>query len=248
MESQSTTTGDWAETVRILNGFRASLHAAIDNEDAAAGLKTCMEIIAWGGDRSSARGAVPFLRELADQNTLLAYLAATRADLALSTAQLGAPLHVKKMNSMLTKVHAMASEDGLPIYDSRVAAAIAALVEVWRRVQGTSASPLPALLTFPATSRERTVRDMAADAMLPGVMSYEPSYEARTARSWSEAKIRLGWLMQRILADAPGLFKGSMPERMHAFEASLFMIGYDVAASTLRLRNFLPRLAQRVCW
>jgi hypothetical protein len=96
-----------------------------------------------------ARGAVPFLRELADQNTLLAYLAATRADLALSTAQLGAPLHVKKMNSMLTKVHAMASEDGLPIYDSRVAAAIAALVEVWRRVQGTSASPLPALLTFP---------------------------------------------------------------------------------------------------
>jgi hypothetical protein len=79
---------------------------------------------------------------------------------------------------------------------------------------------------------------MAADAMLPGVMSYEPSYEARTARSWSEAKIRLGWLMQRILADAPGLFKGSMPERMHAFEASLFMIGYDVACLNAQAAEF----------
>jgi hypothetical protein len=133
------------------------------------------------------------------------------------------------MNSMLTKVHALASRDGLRIYDSRVAAAIASLVELWRRVQGRAGEPQPLALAFPAIPSNRSVRSLFADAQSPGVLSYAPATAAATAVAWCCANVRLGWLIAAVLEKAPGLVAGeAAQDRMHAFEASLFMIGYDV--------------------
>jgi hypothetical protein len=59
------------------------------------------------------------------------------------------------------------------------------------------------------------------------------------SQAWSECKIRLGWLIELILEKAPDLFsllasrtekanKGqSAGTRAHAFESTLFMLGYD---------------------
>lgn len=228
-KSEGTNSGNWTETVALLGVFHARLRDAIELHDEDATFEVCRGIIKWGGDRTPEKGALPFLRDFAVQKKLVGYLATARADFALAGAKLGGELRVSKMNSMLTKVHALASDDGLPIYDSRVAAAIAALVEMWRRTPESGAQTLPELLEFPATLRSRTVRHFDPNAIAPGVMLYGKAYERRTARNWGEAKIRLGWLMQKILLARQDLFVGTLVERMHAFEASLFMVGYDVA-------------------
>jgi hypothetical protein len=53
--------------------------------------------------------------------------------------------------------------DGSPIYDSRVAATIAALVELWRRHQSLN-GPFPPELTFSATAFSRTALHLFDDA------------------------------------------------------------------------------------
>lgn len=230
--SEGTTHGNWSETAALLARFRNELSAAISANDDAAACMVCKEIIRWGGDRNPLVGVMPFLLELANQKELVAYLTCTRQDFALDTAALSGALQVCMMNSMLTKIHALASDDGLPIYDSRVAAATGALVELWRRSTGRSAEALPELLSFPATQPTRTVRHLDDTAQAPGLLLCGKAHKARTTRRWAEAKIRLGWLMQRILALQPGMFSGAATthiERMHALEASLFMVGYDVA-------------------
>lgn len=228
-KSEGTNSGNWTEAVALLGTFRERLRHALELRDEDAALEVCRDIIKWGGDRNPEKGALPFLRDFAAQKRLVGYIVTARADLALAGAKLGGELRISKMNSMLTKVHALASDDGLPIYDSRVAAAIAALVEMWRRAPESGAQTLPELLAFPATLGSRTVRHFAPNAIAPGVMFYGKAHERRTARSWVEAKIRLGWLMQKILLARQDLFAGTLVERMHAFEASLFMVGYDVS-------------------
>jgi hypothetical protein len=231
-KSEGTDAGNWIQTAALLAQFRIALRAAMAANDDEAAFSASDKIIKWGGDRNPKVGAIPFLRKLAQSKGLVSYLANASDSFALDTATLEGKLSVLKMNSMLTKVHALASIDGLPIYDSRVAAAIASLVEMWRCAHSRTAETLPPALAFPATLANRTVRDFHEAAAAPGLIYYSQANEARTARSWSEAKIRLGWVMQKVLALRPELFAGvagTDVQRMHALEASLFMVGYDVA-------------------
>jgi hypothetical protein len=223
--------GDWPETQRCLQKRRAALRQAIEARDEDAVLEACRCILAWGGDRNSRAGALPYLSGLHGKGTLSDYLDGARRAFALDSAVINKSRpQADKMNSMLTKVHALASADGLPIYDSRVAAAIAALVELWRREEGRECGPLPWELVFPATMSDRSALYLFDDAQDPGVMSYAPAKVAETAARWSGAKIRLGWLLNGILEKDAGMFVTEEErDRMHAFEASLFMIGYDVA-------------------
>lgn len=229
--TQESDSGDWAETQVSLRKMGDALKQAIDSKRDKDVLAACRDILAWGGNRNPRNGALPFLDNLHAQGKLADYLSTTRQAFALEGAVIDPSRpHAAKMNSMLTKVHALASTDGLPIYDSRVAAAIATLVELWRHEQALTHTPLPPELTFPATTLARSVFCLFDDARDPGVMSYAPGALAVTAARWSSAKIRLGWLMAAILEKAPHLFgTAPAPERMHAFEASLFMIGYDVS-------------------
>jgi hypothetical protein len=223
-------TGNWQETRDYLHQLGDALKRAIagGNEDEV--LDACRQVLAWGGNRNDAKGAMPFLKALHAEGKLAEYLDTSSRAFALDVAVIDASRpQAAKMNSMLTKVHALASHDGLPIYDSRVAAAIAALVELWRRSQGRTGEPLPSKLAFRAIPSDRSVHSLFADAQSPGVLSYAPAAATATAADWCSAKIRLGWLMAAVSEKAPGLFAGeAAADRMHAFEASLFMIGYDV--------------------
>lgn len=229
--------GDWRETYVVLSRFRSSLAAAISRANHVAALTACTRILQWGGDRNPRVGAGSFLHSLSRQ--LTRYLQSVSAAMRLSTADTAA-MHrsIRQMNSMLSKVHAMAASDGLPIYDSRVAAAIASLVEMWRVAKGIT-TPLPSELTFPATSALRTVRLLYPNAVhVPPALNYmSPARHAE----WAGAMIRLGWLLQEVLARQPSLFGDArlyggvtptLADRMHAFEAALFMIGYDVRCLT----------------
>ena len=223
-------TGDWKETRDLLQALGDTLKQAIASRDEDDVLAACCQILAWGGNRNNAKGALPFLKALHAEGKLAKYLNKSSRAFALDAAVIDANMpQAAKLNSMLTKVHALASHDGLPIYDSRVAAAIAALVELWRRSDGKAGQPLPSELAFPSIPSDRSVHRLFADAHSPGVLSYAPAVATATAAAWCSAKIRLGWIMAAVLEKAPGLFASEVAQdRMHAFEASLFMIGYDV--------------------
>jgi hypothetical protein len=101
---------------------------------------------------------------------------------------------------------------------------------MWRMATGNSGDPLPAPLNFPATAASRTVRGFFPHANAPGVMAYGAP---ETTGQWASAKVRLGWVMKSILGRLPELFAECchaprLADRLHAFEASLFMVGYDV--------------------
>ena len=228
--TKSSETGNWQQTRDYLHELGDALKRAIRGGNDDKVLDACCRILVWGGNRNDAKGAMPFLKALHAEGKLAEYLDTSNRAFVLDAAVIDASRpQAVKMNSMLTKIHALASRDGLPIYDSRVAAAIAALVELWRRSEGNTAEPLPSKLAFPAISSDRSVHSLFADAQSSGVLSYAPAAAATTAAGWCSAKVRLGWLMAAVLEKAPGLFAGEVAEdRMHAFEASLFMIGYDV--------------------
>lgn len=230
-KSHGMANGDWADTKTHLAALADALRSAVQRDSDPDTLVACREILRWGGNRNWNTGAYPFLSARAASGVLCQYLKDTGAAFALDTADVDAIVQPGEMlNSMLTKVHALYAEDGLPIYDSRVAAAIASLVEMWRLATGKSGDPLPVPLTFPATTASRTVRGLFPHARSPGVMAYGAP---ETAGQWASAKVRLGWIMESILWKMPSLLSNcctapSLADRMHAFEASLFMVGYDV--------------------
>lgn len=230
--------GNWLETKARLTELSNLLRNEVNRGDNNATLQRCRDILTWGGNRNWNVGAYPFLNGMSREGALCEYLQNTGNAFSLANANttvLCPP--VGRMNAMLSKVHALYSTDGLPIYDSRVAAAIASLVEVWRDSTGNAGAPLHAALTFPATLRSRTVLRRLPHATHPGVMTYGAP---NTCAQWSSAKVRLGWIMERFLEQHETLFveccqNPTLADRMHAFEASLFMIGYNVTCLNYEL-------------
>ena len=220
--------GSFAETRAKLESLSGSLAAARNDAEALA---ACGDILRWGGDRNAKVGALPFLQS---QASVLSYLNAVKGTLTLQTAVIppnGNLPAVIAMNSMLTKVHAFYAGDGLPIYDSRVAGAIATLVETWRTTQGLTGEPLPPALSFPevgAGGHRRSVRARYPDSIKPATLHYVTDSQSaeraiRTARTWAAAKVRLGWLLSELLVKPS-------PAGIRSLEACLFMAGYDCAA------------------
>ncbi|WP_148301250.1 hypothetical protein [Methylobacillus glycogenes] len=182
-------TGDWQETKDKLSNFRTSLRKFTKINDSEFALQTCAEILKWGGDRNSNFGAYPFLYGKYKNKELTTYLEKSSETLKLEKSNLEELSGIEKMNAMLTKVHAIYSDDGLPIYDSRVAAAIATLIEMWRRASSKEKEALPPELTFPSTTRTRRVINAYPDAIYPHTISYNQS---DSAILWASAKVRLG--------------------------------------------------------
>lgn len=120
------------------------------------------------------------------------YLQACDARMALGTAVLRVDCSlagIRHIGSMWVKIYAAMT--GTPIYDSRVAGAIATLVETWRREAGEAKFSLPAELTFPAVAghERRTVRRRYPAGKDPSTLYYgAPGTRAR----WAGATVRLG--------------------------------------------------------
>lgn len=242
-------TGDFKETRDVLGKLAKRLKDAAQglknlpshseeapSEDAVAlaaeALTACQDIIIWGGGkrhtlRDEPVGAAPFLRRRG--TSLLPYLQGVAQALKLDDADVPHwdDQGILDMNAMLSKVHSLFADDGLPIYDSRVAGATATIIETWRRARGQENSMVPPALTFPLTDREST-KDGRRPRRTPAAR-YErcvvPPYISRTdavarVREWTSAKVRLGWLLHELLVNPA-------PAGMRALEACLFMAGYD---------------------
>lgn len=214
--------GNWHEASAYILNLSEKVKIAVDSGNDNDALLACYNILRWGGDRNPRVGACPFLTKKAHKNQLCDYILAVSKTLNLETADTD-NLKVEMMNSMLTKVHALYAKNELPIYDSRVSAAIATLVEMWRNDEELSDTPIPDSLCFPATAYNRTVHQRYPNAQFDSGLV---GYGQFSSLKWTSAKVRLGWILEYILNNNHDLFSGQ--NRMHAFEACLFMIGYDV--------------------
>jgi hypothetical protein len=213
--------GDIAEAGRYLEILRDQLRHAVACNDWKCAQAVCFDLLVWGGERNQARGPRPELETLAAR--LCDYLRDCDALMRLDTAVLaadGSLAGVPHFGSMWVKIYAVMT--GTPIYDSRVAGAIATLVEAWRIRTGTTHMPLPVELAFPAVAnrQDRTVHLRYPRAQDPGRLHYGL---ATTPERWAGATVRLGWLIEDLL-------RGDRDWRMaHSLEAALFMAGYDTA-------------------
>lgn len=241
-DSRKVFSDDWLSTQKSLLELAQWLKSEVSRGSQSGTLKAAKAIVIWGGDRShlqaTPRGAIPFLEQLPD---LPGYLDSSRSALVLNMANTKVCRPITKMNAMLTKVHSLLAEDGLPIYDSRVAGAIALLVERYRRSLERPWTEVPQSLQFKATDCQNLRRRVSSLGVLgkldPGCMNRQ-AVQACTS-DWVSAKIRLGWLAEKLIFQADRLgnpiidhdlsLDRSLPSRMRAFEAGLFMLGFDLS-------------------
>lgn len=222
---------DWNSTKASISSLRQDIRIACASPETTDKevLEACKHIFEWGGERDPNKGASKFLKQLAAENRLKKYLLASKSALLLTSVHGPVQGEIKQMNSMLTKVHAFLADDGLPIYDSRVAATAACFVEIYRR-ETTTNPTIPDELLFPAVGGQgdrRTVSWLFPDCPNARILRYG---NKNIAFDWTRAKWHLGRVICDVLVTNPKLFAHEMdiPSRSHALEASFFMIGYDV--------------------
>lgn len=219
----------WAETQRSLGQLREWLTSSVSLGDEQQALQACLQILRWGG----VRGAIPFLHRLAAKGELSSYLKKMARLMSLDGVNdlndLDA-ISVERFDAGLTKIHALFDMSGSPIYDSRVGAAMGMLYSLFRQQWTGSGKPL---LAFPSgAARGSQIRNPGA--FLNGLAA--PQFSAIDYSEWARWQVRLGWII-RALLERTGWFaeQGALPARCHAFEASLFMLGYDLRCFVVTL-------------
>ncbi|SKA88167.1 hypothetical protein SAMN05421862_105161 [Pseudomonas extremaustralis] len=229
----------WAETQRSLGQLRQWLTSAVKRGDEQQALQACLQILRWGG----VRGAIAFLHRLAARGELSRYLQKMAGLMSLDgdhdLDDLDAS-SVERFDAGLTKIHALFDSSGSPIYDSRVGAAIGMLYSLFRQQWTGGGKPL---LAFPSgAARGNQIRNPGA--FLNGLAA--PQFSSISYEAWARWQVRLGWII-RALLERTGWFteQGALPARCHAFEASLFVLGYDLRCFGCTPKAVVPDLPER---
>lgn len=212
----------WVETQRSLGLLREWLTSAVRAGDEQQALQACLQVLRWGG----VRGAIVFLHRLAEKGELTTYLQEMALHMSLDGDNDLKDLDansVERFDAGLTKIHALLDSSGSPIYDSRVGAAIGMLYSRFRQQWTGSLKPL---LAFPSGGARGTqIRNPGE--FLGGLAA--PQFSVITYAEWARWQVRLGWIIRAVLERTEWFIdQGALPERCHVFEASLFMLGYDL--------------------
>lgn len=215
---------DWPTTINSLRMLGNRLNTAIRLGCQTDCFTACLAIMEWGG----VNGARVFLNGHANSETLSNYL--TNTSNTLNTITVRSALHsgnIPNFDSGLTKIFSIISMGQFPIYDSRVGAAIACLYEMYRQQTGAST---PRIFKFPSgAARGKQIRD---PGKLCSVFQHAPQLHTRQVapHEWAWQNCVLGWLIETVLAGNTWFKEGEQnaADRSHAFEACLFMIGYDL--------------------
>ncbi len=225
---------DWDSTKKSLSRLSKWLNDAVNSGDQKQTFDASLAVLKWGG----VSGASRLMRQLYENNKLIAYLKtvkdllAVNSDASQSLTSITSK-NILKFDSGLTKIHALHENDGSPIYDSRVAAAISLLYQLYRE---TAPSSVKSSLSFPCGSaRGDQLRN-------PGDLGFKKSrafYYEIAAHEWAQTQLQLGWIFSDLLQKNPMLFQkeGDLAARAHALEASLFVIGYDLRCFNVKAKS-----------
>jgi hypothetical protein len=222
--------GDWASTRSSLERLGAWLRESVANGDELEAGAAAREILRWGGVRS----AIPFIDSKVRKNEWCAYLKELGPLFALDGDQTLDALHagnVRRFDSGMTKIHALFDTTGSPIYDSRVGAALAMLYEMFRGELGRDGVRYDALGFPSGPARGQQVRNPAG----LGLTASPQFYTQVAPEDWARWQPKTGWIIRAVLeqtslfaSEPAGKAASNIAARCHAFEAALFMIGYDI--------------------
>lgn len=226
--------GNWDDVSPRMEVLRNDLQGAVKSKDEAATLRACNAILDWGNVPKS-KG---FLQGLQQDKALVSYLVTRAPLLSPAGSQKLDDLSKEvftKFNSGLTKVHALLCKDGSPIYDGRVGAAIALLYHFYRDTpigRGIQPSNHRSFawgpgIDDPDSERVRQIRNPAKLGL-----NYHgtPQLGTQSPHLWARRQLILGWIMRAVLERTNwyGGEKVHIADRCRAFEAGLFVLGYDL--------------------
>ncbi|SOE97711.1 hypothetical protein SAMN05414139_10868 [Burkholderia sp. D7] len=221
---------DWSSTRQSLARLSEWLRETVSSGDDDAACLAAKQVLYWGG----VRGAIPFVERLTRERRLCAYIGELAPLFALDGDQQITVLNrtnVERFDAGLTKIHALLDITGSPIYDSRVGAAFAMLYALFRAQRGAPQDQTFEPLRFPSgPARGAQIRD-------PGRLGMTRAPQFYTSRvsdeDWARWQLKAGWIICAVLEKTTlfadeGTGLSDLASRAHAFEASMFMLGYDL--------------------
>lgn len=217
---------DWRSTKHLLTELSLSLKLACASGNDEETQRVATQILQWGGDRNKKVGATIDIQNLVLCNQLASYLNETKAIFAGQTLEAELLRKVRYTGSMWTKIYALNSDDGLPIYDSRVAMGMVGLVNLFYKHRKFDSGGVEQFLTFSVPVGTNWDRNKKNGISLNGITKINKDDSV-----WSKDTLKLSWIMDAVL-NCSNLFsdQGDLKSRKHGFEASLFLLGYDLKA------------------
>ena len=197
----------------VLGRLSRLLREARDQGNAPAFLTAAIAVVEWGGAgvrrnrvRLGSLGAEALATIRADADRL----DPARADLD----RLG---EVSRLNSGFSKIYALLLDD-FPIYDSRVACALASMVRRYCEESGRAAVPWQLAFSIPP-SQGRIVRDPSCGTLHFRKMRW------RDTKQYASSNVIAAWLLAALAAHGPF---GDLPrdQRLPALQSAMFMLGY----------------------
>jgi hypothetical protein len=232
---------NWTSTVDFLRRARTSLQYAIDSKDEKATWDAVKKILDWGLTQNRAAKNIIQLENLCKESKtgICAYLKNIQSLLSLAsadTSRINAAL-IPYASSGISKVHSLASTDGLVIFDSRVAATLTECINEYLRRNGIKAIP-PALKLFVELQHSKNNPGQRKPSPLSNLANH-PGF-SRTYK-WIECQVRVSWIFEEVLKKNRNIFGSSnleLADRMHCLEAACFMMGAYLEPGPFSGRSF----------
>lgn len=197
----------FAESFVVLDRLSGILRGATEAVDTGRFVAGALAVLEWGGVTS--QNAAWLSARTPDEVREIIEVAKRLDPSTADDSRFG---HIPRLNSGFTKIYSLMLDD-FPIYDSRVAAALALLIR--RYCAETRQAAVPLLLQFRLPPSRGSGRSLAG---FPAVLRTD---------QFAVSNIRAAWLMNEM--SRWGRF-GELPpaNRMRALEAALFMVGFRV--------------------
>ena len=207
----------YEETVEFLGGLSRRIRESVKRRDHEGFHRAALETLKWGGvvGRNAKR-----LNALADEAIPL--LEVNARVLKPATADLSRVWVVHPMNSGFSKIYSLML-DGFPIYDSRVACALASLVRLFC-VETSRLDHVQELLAFGIPPNQGTAkRDPSC-----GTLTF-PKTQKSGAGLYAKSNVMAAWILDDL--SRRGRFGDLGDERQFALQSAMFMVGYEPLAA-----------------
>ena len=214
----------------VLDELSRQLQRSADSGDAIRFLEAAVAVVHWGG--AGVKQNEGTLRDLGDK--ALPLLTANTRLLDPDAADLCGLSGVRPMNSGFSKLYSLLV-DGFPIYDSRVACALASLVRLFCEETGRECEEVPPPLAFGIPSSQAKVNRNPSCGQLDF-----PKIDGNP-HGYAQSNVMAAWLLAALSAQPP--FSDEQ-EPQRALQSAMFMIGYEVPAflkMTSRKQNSTTR-------
>ena len=215
----------FAENVAVLDHLRHVLRESAARDDADTFLEAAIAVLHWGG---VAHGNEGRLRALGD--TALPALTAAACALNPAVADLRRRQDVRDMNSGFSKIYSLLL-DGFPIYDSRVACAMASLVLLYCDEIGLRSVPSTLAFGIPASRGGRHGRDPSRPPLV------FPKLRWGQPERYASSNVRAAWLLDALAEGLP-IDEADRHRRQLVLQSAMFMIGYQPLGITEAVSDF----------